>query len=122
VTLTFVGTVLTGETTNTPPNGLTNVLNSGFQIVSSMVPVAGAIDTVLGIAPVKGDHAFIWDTNTLGYDSYTYTPSSTPGNWQVITGPGTGPSVAVGQSFWYEVGINAVGGTNAWVENFAVSQ
>jgi len=127
VTLTFVGTVLTGETTNTPPNGLTNVMSTGFQVVSSMVPVAGAIDTVLGINPVAGDHAFVWDTNSLGYDSYTYTPSSTPGNWTVVSGPAsgngsTGPYSAVGQSFWYEVGKNAVGGTNAWVENFAVSQ
>jgi hypothetical protein len=122
VTLTFVGTVLTGYTTNTPPNALTNLMSTGFQIVSSMVPVAGAIDTVLGITPVKGDHAFVWDTNSGGYDAYTYTPNSTPGNWNVVSGPGTGPSVAVGQSFWYQVGVNAVGGTNAWVENFAVSQ
>jgi hypothetical protein len=122
VTLTFVGTVLTGYTTNTPPNALTNVMSSGFQVVSSMVPVAGAIDTVLGVNPVKGDKAFVWDTNVSGYDSYTYTPSSTPGNWSVQSGPGTGPSVSVGQAFWYFVGANDVGGTNAWVENFAVSQ
>jgi hypothetical protein len=119
VTLTFVGTVLTGYTTNTPPNALTNLMSTGFQVVSSMVPVAGAIDSVLGIVPVKGDHAFVWDTNTLGYDSYTYTPS---GVWSVQAGPGPGPAVAVGQAFWYQVGANAVGGTNAWVENFAVSQ
>jgi hypothetical protein len=115
VTLTFVGTVLTGETTNTPPNGLTNVMSAGFQIVSSMVPVAGAIDSVLGIVPVKGDVAFIWDTNAMAYDQFTYTPA---GAWS----PAGPPTVAVGQSFWYEVGKNDVGGTNAWVENFAVSQ
>jgi hypothetical protein len=123
VTLTFVGTVLTGGPSNSPPTpSLTNLMSAGFQIVSSMVPVAGAIDTVLGISPVKGDHAFVWDTNSGGYDSYTYTPNSTPGNWNVVSGPGTGPSVGVGQSFWYQVGVNETGGTNPWVENFAVSQ
>jgi hypothetical protein len=134
VTLTFVGTVLTGYVTNTPPNALTNVLAgaaggnaSGFQIVSSMVPVAGVIDTNLGVVPVKGDKAFVWDTNLGTYDIYNYTPSSTPGNWSVVTGPSSGngstaPYVSVGQAFWYFVGANDVGGTNAWVENFAVSQ
>jgi hypothetical protein len=69
---------------------------------------------VLGIAPVKGDNVFIWDTNIVGYDQFTFTP----GGWS----PAGPPTVGVGQSFWYQPGKNAVGGSNVWVENFAVSQ
>jgi hypothetical protein len=111
VTLTFVGTVLTGSVTNSPANALTNVMGTGFQIVSSMVPVAGAVDAVFGIVPATQDSVFIWDTNATAYDQFTWTKK---GVWS----PAGPPTVAVGQAFWYEVST----GTNNWVENFSVSQ
>jgi hypothetical protein len=115
LTLTFVGAV---SVTNATLPGLTNGLGAGFNFAASVVPVAGAVDSVLGIAPVKGDHVFIYDTNTLLYDTYVFTPSST---WSVVSGKPAPPSVGVGQAFWYEVGANS-GGTNIWVQHYGVGE
>jgi hypothetical protein len=135
VTLTFVGTVLTGETTNTPANGLTNALeangfvypsgavnSAGFNFVSSMVPVAGQVDTVLGVVPALGDTVYAWDTNLNagagGYDQYTWGKKGWIGEVVSPTSAAT-PIAAVGAGFFYQ---NTATTVNNWVENFAVSQ
>jgi hypothetical protein len=118
VTLTFVGTVLTGYTTNTPPNALTNSLAVGFDLVSSMVPVAGQVDTVLGVAPIIGDSVFSWDTNNGAYDSWQFGKKGWIPGQNFTTAPAT-PLINVGQGFFYQ---NTAATVNNWVENFAVSQ
>jgi len=52
LTVTLVGNVLQGS--------LSNNITVGYQIVSSMVPLSGLIDTNLGYAPSKGDKVYTW--------------------------------------------------------------
>jgi hypothetical protein len=101
ITLTFVGTVLTGS--------LTNTLNAGFNLVSSMVPQTGALDTALGVVPGHGDIVFTFST-TGGYSADLYNSS---GNWSAN---GLAPVPAVGQGFFYY----SAAGAN-WVQNFSVN-
>jgi hypothetical protein len=127
ITLTFVGTVLTGSPTNTPANGLTNLLSPGFNFVSSMVPVAGSVggtSSVLGITPTVGDEVFVYDLTSSAYDIFNYTgvTARNPSGWGIVTaasGVTAPPTVAVGQPFYYD---NTATTTNSWVESFSVSQ
>jgi hypothetical protein len=124
ITLTFVGTVLTGSVTNVPANGLTNPISPGFNFVSSMVPVAGSVNATLGINPTVGDQVFVYDLTTSAYDIFNYTgvTARNPSGWGIVTaaaGVTAPPTVAVGQPFYYN---NTATTTNSWVENFSVSQ
>jgi hypothetical protein len=98
-TLTFVGTVLTGK--------LTNTLAQGFNLVSSITPQTGYLDTQLGLTPGAGDIVFTYNN---GYSSDVYSSS---GTWSVN---GLAPVPAVGQGFFYF----SVAGEN-WVQNFSVN-
>jgi hypothetical protein len=105
-TLTFVGTVLQGS--------LTNHLLSGFNLVSSMVPQAGALDTALGITEIDGDQIYTYNS-TNGYTSYTGDSTSAP-PWDGGPG-GAAPSVSVGQGFFYHAGS----GAQLWIRTFTVN-
>jgi hypothetical protein len=98
-TLTFVGTV--------PQGLLTNNLVTGFNLVSSIVPQGGSVDTNLGITPGIGDTVFLYNG---GYTADTYSA----GGWS----SGFSPISTVGQGFFYN---NVSGGTEAWVVNFTVN-
>lgn len=118
LTLTFVGTV---ASTNANLAGLTNQLayatgGAGLQMVSSIVPISGQIDTVLGIAPVTGDYAYIYDTATENYGGFKWNGTA----WRHLIGTNTAPTVNVGQGFWYIVGT--AGTTNEWVQEFGVNE
>jgi hypothetical protein len=99
-TLTFVGTVLTGS--------LTNTLNAGFNLVSSMTPQSGALDTALGVTPGAGDIVFLY-SSTSGYSADIYNSS---GAWST----GVAPVPVVGQGFFYY----SFAGEN-WIQNFSVN-
>ena len=97
--ITFVGQV--------PQGTVTNAMEQGFNLVSSIIPQTGAIDTDLGIVPALGDIAFIWQnggyeaaniyeninngpafwsltsssTNTVGTGFFYYAASATPNQW-----------------------------------------
>jgi hypothetical protein len=121
LTLTFVGTV---PATNSTTLGLTNVLSagstagSGLQMVSSIVPVAGQLDTVLGVVPSTGDYAYVWQSGSQSYDIFKWTAGAT---WKVVVSTGlTAPSVSVGQGFWYQV--NTASSTNNWTQYFGVNE
>jgi hypothetical protein len=96
--LTFVGTVLTGS--------LTNSLLSGFNLVSSMTPQSGPLDTALGLVPAVGDTAFPY---AGGYSPDSYGGSG----WSVNN---AAPSIAVGQGLFY---YSAAG--QKWIQNFSVN-
>jgi hypothetical protein len=104
ITLTFVGTVLQG--------GLTNSLNQNFNLVSSIVPQSGTLDTQLGIVPNVGDIVFTYDS-VNGYSIFDQS-STDPSGWA----SGVHPSVNVGQGFFYYT-ANASG--LSWIRNFNVN-
>jgi hypothetical protein len=108
-TLTFVGTVPQGAT-------LTNTLAAGFNMVSSVVPQTGAIDTVLGLTPTAGDTLFFLSAS--GFDIVGYTTAG----WLTDAGTrfanGTAPSPNVGEGFYY---YNAAGATQVWNRSFTIS-
>jgi hypothetical protein len=64
VTVTFVGEVRQGT--------LTTPIIQGLQIVSSQVPQAGGIQTVLGYPPADGDTVYVWNQTTQGYSTLGY--------------------------------------------------
>jgi hypothetical protein len=82
-TLTFVGTVMQGS--------LTNTLVQGFNLVSSIVPQSGALDTALGVAPSPGDETFFLGAVSFAANVWTGT------SWSA----GSAPLPAVGQGFYY---------------------
>jgi len=101
VTVTTVGQVLQGSTTN----GLSGALT----MVSSTFPLSGAIDSTgnggLGYTPVNGDAAYLWDPVGQGYVTFNFAR----GSWG-----GPSPTVAVGQGLF----LNSVHTT--WVNSFTV--
>jgi hypothetical protein len=97
-TMTFVGQV--------PQGTVTNTMIQGFNLVASIIPQTGAVDTDLGIVPGANDIVFnyisggyttanIWEvigasqfwglgfspTNTVGTGMFYYSASATPNNW-----------------------------------------
>jgi len=97
-TMTFVGQV--------PQGSVTNEMVQGFNLVSSIIPQTGAVDTDLGIVPALGDIVFtfssgayaaaniyeynganyFWSqlvssTNTVGSGFFYYSASATPNFW-----------------------------------------
>jgi hypothetical protein len=108
-TVTFVGTV---------PQGTNTVaLNLGYNLVSSPVPQAGGVSTVLGLT-IPGDDSE--DNDTLltytGGNYQTYNADALGANgWD-----GTEPTVAVGQGFFFRV----ISGNApfAWTRVFSVNQ
>jgi hypothetical protein len=110
-TLTMVGEV--------PQGTLNNPVGAGFSIKSSIVPQAGAVED-LGLVPGNTDVIFRFIANIQNYAQYTVDEFT--GDWQANT-PGfpvdaaKGPTVAVGEAFWY----NNVAGTATWTRNFTVN-
>jgi hypothetical protein len=104
ITLTFVGQV--------PQGNLTNTLNQNFNLIGSIVPQAGALDTNLTLVPNPGDVVFLYDP-VNGYSVYDQS-STDPSGW----GGGVKPNVAVGQGFFYYT-PNAAG--LKWVRNFKIN-
>ena len=107
VTVTFVGTV--------PQGSLTNTLDPGFNLVSSIVPTAGDLITngITLFTAVKGDVVYVNDP-VAGYASPggIYTAAKN-GNW---TADPIIPNV--GEGFFFD---NLSGANENWVENFSVN-
>jgi hypothetical protein len=110
-TLTMVGEV--------PQGLLTTQIPAGFSIRSSQVPQAGAVED-LGLVPGNTDTIFRFIANIQNYAQYTVDEFS--GDWQANTpgfpvDPVKGPTVAVGEAFYY----NNVAGTATWTRTFTVN-
>jgi hypothetical protein len=115
-TATMVGTVLQGTFTNRyfPTAG-------NLSLVSSQIPEAAGITSVLGYKPSIGDNVFTFVNG--GYNTYSYTFVVVSGhgatavyatNW--FNGSVQGePVIGVGQGFWIQPANN----TN-WVQSFTV--
>ena len=105
-TLTMVGSVLQGGSTNSN-------ISTGFSLLGSIPPISGAIDSTgnggLGYVPVAKDQVYLWD-NTLptpGYDIYTFNH----GTWAP-----SDPVIGVGQGFF----LNTTNVAPTWVNTFTV--
>jgi hypothetical protein len=110
-TLTMVGEV--------PQGTLNNPISSGFSIRSSIVPQAGTTGA-LGLVPGPGDVIFKFNSATQGYQQATFDEfggtwiANSPG---LVVDPVNGPSVAVGEAFFY----NSVANTATWSRTFSVN-
>jgi hypothetical protein len=103
ITVTFVGEVLQG--------GLTNHIGAGYQLIASMVPQAGQVDTVLGMPAVDGDQVYQWNNTTGAYTTFTHDSIlNTPPPWGA-----TVPNIGVGEGFFSNKGAAV-----DWVRNFTV--
>jgi hypothetical protein len=113
--VTFVGTV--------PQNGspyLTNALSTGFNMVSSAVPMNGDLvantNTLLTQA-VGGDQVYTWEPGTQGYDPID---SNFKGSW--TSQGGNDPTTTnIAEGFWYYVNAAKAPSGESWVENFAIN-
>jgi len=99
-TLTFTGEVAQGA--------LSTPLTAGFQIVSSQVPQAGQLDTVLGFPVANGDIVYKFNSGTQSYQAFTY----------FLGWGGGAPQIQVGESFFVN---KAAGGASSWSRTFSVS-
>jgi hypothetical protein len=120
ITLTFVGTVVTG-------NALTVNLNPGFNLVASIVPQSAGLAGTMGVVPsgfnaqtatdpnAGLDAVYLFSTNGV---SYQQTENENDG----ATGPSNyflpqDPTPAVGQGFFY---LNSATVAESWTRAFQV--
>jgi hypothetical protein len=120
ITLTFVGTVVTG-------NALTVNLLSGFNLVSSIVPQSAGLGATMGLVP-SGFNATTANDNNAGADA-VYLFSTNGVNYQqtenendAATTPATyflpsDPTPNVGQGFFY---YNSATISEPWTRAFQV--
>jgi hypothetical protein len=100
-TVTFVGEVIQGNTTNAMP--------SGFSIRASKVPQAAGLTSTLAFPAVAGDFIYFFNKATQSYTGGVY--ESAGGNlWDPSE-----PTPEVGQAFWVQKGAAA-----NWIRNFTV--
>jgi hypothetical protein len=113
-----------------PQGALTNTINPGLNLVSSMVGVSGDLSAnsvmtfpSLAGGQFDGDQVFLLFSSGNGSNGYTtYTVDSLsynpPGNygWDGLPGQ-PDPVLNVGQAFWYRAGNGAV----QWTEYYTVS-
>jgi len=69
----------------------------GFSLLSSMVPLAGGLTTVLGYNPQDGDVVYQWDIATQAYNisSYVKAKGGTTYSWSPKE-----PTLAISEGFW----------------------
>jgi len=104
-TLTFIGEV--------PQGTLTTPITTGFNLLGSKVPQAGAVETQLGLPAANGDQVYTY--GATGYTITTRRTSSTA--WTGGTGE---PVIGVAQGFFLNRAA-ANGGAN-WTRTFSVNQ
>ena len=101
-TFTFVGEVPQGA-------NLSVAFIPGFNMVSSIVPQAGALQTDLGFAPEEGDTILKWNQHLGTYDYWFFTF----GAWDPAE-----PTLAVGESAFVQPGGSTHGN---WTRSFTVN-
>jgi hypothetical protein len=113
-TLTFVGTV--------PQGTLTVSMPKGFNLVSSVVPQTGALDSALGLTPRSGDTLYYFDPSVGSYGEVGWNGTV----WNTLTantltppvGSSQAPTAPIGGGFFYLVTGT---GTEAWTRTFTVN-
>jgi hypothetical protein len=115
VTLTFVGTVPSGPVTNT--------LNVGYNLVSSIVPMSGDLYSN-GVSQFNnsnpGDTIYVYTGASQQYtEIYSTLPSFITGSTNLWPNPPGDPTLSyVAEGFFYFSASAPIG----WVENFSVAQ
>jgi len=106
-TVTTVGQVLQGTWTNPYL-----AAGGGFSIISDQIPLAGNIQTQLGLSPSANDRVYQWNFTAQSYvvSTYAKNKTGTATNWS----PGE-PSVNVGEGYW----LDSASGTT-WTQTFTV--
>jgi hypothetical protein len=102
--VTTTGTVLQGNLSNP------NIAGPGFTILSSQVPISGALTTNLNYIPSVGDVVYTYSGGSYVQSSYAANKAHTATNWVPNE-----PSFTVGQGFW----LNSSSGA-PWTNNFIV--
>ena len=97
--VTFVGEVLQGA-------NLTITNRAGFNMVGSLVPQAGLIQTDLMFAPGDGDNVLKWNQTNRSYDYWTYS-----GGWDPEE-----PTLQPGEACFIQT---STGGN--WTRSFSVN-
>jgi hypothetical protein len=108
--ITFVGQV--------PQGTVTNQLAFGWNLVSSVIPQTGALDTDLGVVPGFQDIVFIYQNGGYKAANIWEQGSGTP-FWSLLSSP----TNTVGSGFFY-LNVNLAGSanpTNYWVRTFNVN-
>jgi hypothetical protein len=115
--ITTVGQVDQGSLINTNfmPAG-------GFSLLSSIVPIAGGLQTVLNYTPLANDTVYQWSTATTppSWIINQYTVGRAGSAWSLEAGPAGSPAeptLSVGQGFWLSSGVGA-----SWSNYFEASQ
>jgi hypothetical protein len=103
--ITFVGQV--------PQGSVTNQMAAGWNLVSSIVPQTGALDSDLGAVPGVGDIVFIWQNG--GYQAADEWLANS--SWSL----GASPTNTVGTGFFYLNQSTAANPTNFWVRTFNIN-
>ena len=92
------------------PQGVkTNTVVSGFNLVAPQFPIAGAVETQLGLPAVQNDNLYQYDVPSQSYTVYTRRSAS----W---TGGAGEPNIGVAEGFFWRVNT----GTN-WVNTFSAN-
>jgi len=103
LTITFVGEV--------PQGTLSTSYVAGYNVVGSQVPQSGLLETDLGYKAATGDIAYIFDSATQAYTTYTKRATS----WTSPAGAGE-PTVNVASGFF----LNAKA-AGTWTRTFSVN-
>jgi hypothetical protein len=123
MTATFVGTVPQNSTPISAnfPNGMTNALIKGYNLVGSIVPVSGDIvtNTISALPAFSGDYVYVYDpTQSTPGTQNGYSQGELPYSGGVWL-DGDPVLAAPYEGFWYHKFSAAT--TNFWVENFSVN-
>jgi hypothetical protein len=108
-TVTTVGQVLQGSLSNT------NIPSAGgYAVVSSQIPLAGGLQSVLGYTPGPKEKFFFYNNATSSYSSATYSLKlGTTTYWWGAAGE---PIISVGEAFWGDFNAGST-----WTTNFTVA-
>lgn len=118
-TVTLVGTVPTGP--------MTNVIQTGYNLVSSVVPMSGDLysNSISAFTNVNnGDDVYVFDPTGTPQNGYVFYKAEAPalahnGGSPWAASSGGDPIVQyVGEGFFYYSGTAAIN----WLENYSVSQ
>lgn len=105
LTITFVGEVMQGDATTLKVDYV-----AGFNLLGSMVPQTGKLETDLGFKASANDQVFVFDAATANYTTFTKRAS---GAWTGGTGE---PSIPVANGFFYKAGA-----AGSWTRTFSVN-
>jgi hypothetical protein len=112
-TFTFVGTV--------PQGTLPITMEPGYNMVSSVVPETGAIDTVLGLTPGAGDTLYFFDPVVGQYGNVGWNGNQwftgAANNLTPPLGSTNAPTAPIGGGFFYLVAATS---PEVWTRTFTI--